>query len=147
VKIYRTPSHGCDAYTVAYYMDGVRKRPTFPTFEVALAEAEIVAQKLGASNIDVLQLTSANRASYLRAREILDPLGISLEIAASIVAYGVSQLGDTPIPTAIDDSIKRHPKKLELRTVKQAVTRGDGSRQVGPPLFAVSTRRRGRTKG
>jgi hypothetical protein len=28
VKIYRTPSRGCEAYTLSYYQDGVRKRPT-----------------------------------------------------------------------------------------------------------------------
>jgi hypothetical protein len=33
VKIYKTPSHGCDAFTLAYYQDGARKRPTFPTFD------------------------------------------------------------------------------------------------------------------
>jgi hypothetical protein len=40
VKIYRTPSNGCNSYTLAYYQDGVRKRPTFPSFQAANDDAE-----------------------------------------------------------------------------------------------------------
>ena len=42
IKIYKTPSHGCDSFTLSYYQDGVRKRPTFSTFEQAKREADIV---------------------------------------------------------------------------------------------------------
>ena len=40
VKIYRTPSHGCDSFTLSFYQDGVRKRPTFPSFQQAKDEAD-----------------------------------------------------------------------------------------------------------
>src|SRR5258707_1249692 len=35
VKIYRTPSHGCESFTLSYYQDGARKRPAFPSFGAA----------------------------------------------------------------------------------------------------------------
>src|SRR5882672_4966669 len=71
VNIYRTPTNGCESFTLSYYQDGVRKRPTFPSFDQALKEAKTVAIKLGSASGDVLTLTSADRASYLRAKELL----------------------------------------------------------------------------
>ena len=43
VKIYRTPTKGCDSYTSSYWQDGQRKRPVFNSFENALKEAKAVA--------------------------------------------------------------------------------------------------------
>ncbi|MFZ1074709.1 MAG: hypothetical protein WAO21_14895, partial [Verrucomicrobiia bacterium] len=59
VKIYRTPSHRCEAYTLSYYQDGVRKRPTFTNLRAAQDEANIIVNRLGNSDADVLTLTSA----------------------------------------------------------------------------------------
>ena len=81
MKIYHTPSHGCDSFTLAYWQDGARKRPTFGTFEKAKDEAEAVATRLGNSDADVLTLTSADRAAYLRARQLLDGAGVPIEAA------------------------------------------------------------------
>jgi len=61
VKIYRTPSHGCDSFTLAYYRDGVRMRPTFPNFEAAKTDADDVVLKLASSNIDVLNSRARTR--------------------------------------------------------------------------------------
>jgi integrase len=117
VKIYRTPSHGCDSFTLSYYQDGVRKRPTFPSFEKAKAEAENVAGRLASSDTYTLKLSSADVASYTRARELLDPLGIAIETAAAIVADAKKLIGDTPIPHAIADYAKRHRTKIEPKAV------------------------------
>ena len=46
VKIYHTPSHGCDSFTLTYWQDGTRKRPTFPTFQKAKDEADAVVTRL-----------------------------------------------------------------------------------------------------
>ena len=43
VKIYRTPSNGCESFSRADYLDGVRKRPTFPTFQAAKASLPTVS--------------------------------------------------------------------------------------------------------
>lgn len=121
VKIYRTPSHGSESFTLAYYQDGARKRPTFPTFKAAKAEADVVVLKLASSNIDVLHLTSADRAVYLRARELLDPLGVSLEVAAAEYAHIKRILGDTPPTTAAEYYKRKHPKEIEVKLVKNVV--------------------------
>jgi len=121
IKIYKTPSHGCDSFTLSYYQDRVRKRPTFPTLEKALAEAELVAGRLAATDADVLTLTSADRASYLRGRAILDPLGISIEMAAATIARLKQILGDTPPDVAAEYYKHKHPIKIPPRLVKDVV--------------------------
>src|SRR5215471_861040 len=96
VKIYKTPRDGYDAFTLAYYQDGTRKRLLCNTLESALKEAEDVVKLLGSKNVDLLELRSADKAVYRRARELLDPLGVSLEVAAADYAYIKRILGDTP---------------------------------------------------
>jgi integrase len=119
VKIYTTPSHECKSYTVVYWQDGERKRPTFPTLEKAKAEAELVVNRLGTAQGDVLTLTSADRAAYLRAKEILDAVGTSIEVAAAQFAHAKKVLGDTPLATAVEYYRKKHLSKIEPKTCKE----------------------------
>lgn len=122
VRIYSTPSHKCRSFTLSYYQDGVRKRPTFPDFESAKTEAEIVASRLSSTSADILTLSSADRAVYLRARQLLDPLGLPLETAAAQLADAVNRLGDIPLSHAVDFYLKRHPTKMEPKTVQEVAT-------------------------
>jgi integrase len=119
VKIYTTPSHECESYTVVYWQDGVRKRPTFPTLEKAKAEADLVVNRLGTAQGDVLTLTSADRAAYLRAKEILDGIGVSIEVAAAQYAHAKKVLGDTPLGIAVEYYRKRHLMKIEPKTCQE----------------------------
>ena len=121
VKIYRTPSNGCDSYTLSFYQDGVRKRPTFSTLQAAKDEANIVVNRLGNSDADILTLTSADRSAYLRARQLLDPFGLAIETAAAQVADARKLLGDVPLAHAVEFYLKRHPVKLELKPVNVVV--------------------------
>ena len=57
VKIYRTPSNGCRAYTVAYYFGGQRVRKTFADLAKAELEAETVANRICAGELNVITLT------------------------------------------------------------------------------------------
>ena len=123
VKIYKTPTRGYDAFTVVYYQDGQRKKPTYPTFEQALAKAEEVARLLGTQHLNLIQLTSADSESYKRARAILDPLGLTVDFVAAQYAYMVGKLGPAvPPAVAVDDYAKRHQVNLEVRSVAGTVT-------------------------
>src|SRR5258705_13906780 len=82
VKIYLTPTRGCDAYTVVHYLGTKRQRKTFADLGVAKTEAEAIANKLCTGELDVLTLTSENKFSFVRAVEALKPTGVPLEIAA-----------------------------------------------------------------
>jgi len=67
VKIYRTPTKGCDSYTVVHYVGEKRHRKTFADLELAVTEAEVTANKLSTGELDVLTLTSQDRLAYVRA--------------------------------------------------------------------------------
>ncbi len=117
VKIYRTPSRGCEAYTLSYYQDGVRKRPTFTELRAARDEANVIVNRLGNSDADVLTLTSADRSAYLRARQLLDPLGIPVENAAAEFVQAKQVLGDVPLLQAAEYYVRRHPTNIPPRSV------------------------------
>lgn len=120
-KIYKTPRQDYDAFTLVYYQDRERRRKLCSTFEAALAEADEVAKLLGSKDVDVLELRSADRAAYRRAREVLDPLGMSIEVAAVQYAHVVKILGDTPPVTAAEYYARKHPSKIVAKTVPVVV--------------------------
>src|SRR3954454_19050840 len=70
VKIYKTPRDGYDAFTVVYYKDGERKRIMTKSFEAAIKEADDATKFLGSASGDVLELSSADRATHLRCKEL-----------------------------------------------------------------------------
>ncbi len=118
IKIYRTPTHDCERFTISYYQDGVRQRPSFSTFDAAKAEAEAVASRLASTDAAVLKLTSADSSAYQRARQHLDPLGVAIEIAAAEFSDAKKKLGDVSLSQVVEFYLKRHPKKLESRSVQ-----------------------------
>jgi hypothetical protein len=101
VKIYETPNKGFDSYTLSYWSDGKRKRKTFANLIEAKQEANRIAAIITrGSDQDVLKLTSKDRAAYLRARQLLDPLGIPLESVAADYASAKALLGKVTLKEA-----------------------------------------------
>ena len=121
VKIYHTPTRRWDAFTVVHYQDGKRKRSLFADLNVARTEAEMVATRLGNTDADVLTLTSADRAAYIRAREALDAVGIPIESAAVEMAQAARRLQGVPLARAVDFYLQRHPVGMKPRTVPEVV--------------------------
>ena len=54
----------------------------------------------------MLNLSGADLSAYKRAREVLDPFKIAIEIAAVEFAHAKSKLGDTTLSEAIGIFIK-----------------------------------------
>ncbi len=122
VKIYRTPTQGCESFTVVHYLGKKRVRKTFADLDLAVTEAEIVANKLSAGELDVLTLSSQERLSYVRAVAALAPTNIPLEMAAIEFAEAVKLLKGGSVLEAVRDYVKRHPSNRPQRTVSQVVT-------------------------
>jgi integrase len=121
VKIYRTPSRGCEAFTVSYYLGDKRQRVTFADLGLAMTEAETVATKLSTGELDVLTLTSNNRLAYVRAVEALKPTGQPLEVAAIHYAEAFKILDGDNIIEAARYFAKRHPSKMPQKTVMEVI--------------------------
>lgn len=73
------------------------------------------------SNADTLTLTSSERASYLRATELLEPTGIKLEVAAGEFAVAKKALGSVPLSQAVDFYIQRHGVSAVPRSIEDVV--------------------------
>ena len=63
VKIYRTPSNGCDQFTNVYYLGDKRVRKTFADYGKAFTDAETVATKLSQGELNVVELKGEDRLS------------------------------------------------------------------------------------
>jgi integrase len=121
VKIYRTPSRGCDSFTVVHYLGTERQRKTFANLGLAMTEAETIANKLSTGELDVLTLTNDNRLAYVRAIEALKPTGQPLEVATIQYAEAFKILeGDNVIEAACYFA-KRHPSRMPQKTVPEVV--------------------------
>ena len=70
-----------DQFQVAYREDGKRKRETFGTLAKAKARAHEIAVATERGERDVLKLSSADRASYLHALRLLEPMSVPLGVA------------------------------------------------------------------
>ena len=121
VKVYRTPSNGCQAFTLAYYFGGRRVRKTFADLAKAQLEAETVATRICAGALNVLTLTSEDRTAYVRALEMLKPSGTPLEIAVLQFAESAKLLGGASLLEAAKCYLRHHPRHLPTRTVAQVV--------------------------
>jgi integrase len=122
VKVYRTPTKGCDAYTVVHYLGEKRQRKTFADLGEAIMEAETVASKLSTGELDVLTLKSEDRLAYVRAIEALRPTGVPLEIASLQFAEAVKILDGASILDAAHHFAKQHPSRLPRKMVAEVVT-------------------------
>jgi hypothetical protein len=121
VKIYATPSKGYESYTLSYYSDGVRKRPTFAALDEARLEADTVLNRLTKGDLDTVTLTRAECAAFARARELLDPIGVALENAAAQFADATRRLGAVPVSRAVDFYLQRHPTEIKARPVQEVI--------------------------
>ncbi|MEI6077568.1 MAG: hypothetical protein WCS94_18450 [Verrucomicrobiota bacterium] len=121
VKIYRTPSRGCEAFTVSYYLGEKRQRVTFSDLDLAKTEAETVANKLSKGEVDVLTLTSQDRLSYTRAIEALKPTGVPLEMAAMQFAEAHNLLDGGSLLEAVRFYRKQNPDRLPQKNVPEVV--------------------------
>ncbi len=82
VRIYQTKNRGSILYTLTHRgPGGHRIRENFADLERAKARGEEVATRILNGQSEVLELGNTDRAIYLRARELLAPLGKDMDVA------------------------------------------------------------------
>jgi integrase len=93
VTIYRTPSRGCDSFTIAYYDGhGLRCRRTAARFTDARQIASEIADGLIVGEPDVLVLRGQELATYRRALAAVKAAGVALD--AAVLSFARGQLAD-----------------------------------------------------
>ncbi|HNQ90685.1 MAG TPA: tyrosine-type recombinase/integrase [Verrucomicrobiota bacterium] len=109
-------------YAVADYSSGKRKFLYFSDLSKAKEKAGELADRMGSAERDVLTLTSADRASYLRALEILKPSGVALEIAAVTLAECLKVLPDHQAVIAAAQHWAQRLRTVTPKPVSEVVT-------------------------
>jgi integrase len=121
VKIYRTPTKGCESFTLSYWVDGKRNRIAFADFDKAKSEASAIADRLSKGEFDNATLNREDRATYARAIEILKLTGIPLELAVAQFVEASSALSGRPLIDAARFYARRHPAQMPRRTVSETI--------------------------
>ena len=121
VKVYYTPTKGCDSFTISFWVGGKRQRRTFSTFEKAKFEAEKAANQLTTGDLDVLMLKSEDRAAYLRALKHLEPVGVPIETATAEFAEAKKQLGGVSLSRAVEYYLQNHPVHIQPHRVPEVI--------------------------
>ncbi len=87
VQIYRTPTTSRGAkyiqYTLAYYSGGQRIRKKFSDLKEAIQEGKFAADKIAFGELEILTLTSEDRAAYVKALELIQDSRKPLILVAS----------------------------------------------------------------
>ena len=84
-------------------------------------EAETIANRICAGELNVLTLTSEDRTAYVRAMEMLKPTGTPLEIAIMQFVESAKLLGGASMIEAAKCYLRYHPRHLQIRTVAQVL--------------------------
>lgn len=101
VKIYSGKSRGYDLFTVVHYAGGQRKRETFAKLEDAKNRAGEVARAMLNGRLSVLELTNADREGYVKALELLQPIGVPLHSAIEEYVAARSHLKGESLLSAV----------------------------------------------
>src|SRR6266513_3394754 len=95
VKIYHwRAKSGYEQFKVDYRADGKRKRETFGSLAKAKARANEIAIQIERGERAMLKLTSAELATYLHARRLLEPLSMPLNVAVEEYVAARKHLGE-----------------------------------------------------
>jgi len=120
-KIYRTPSNGCDQFTVVYYVGKKRVRRAFADYALAYTEAETVTTKLSQGELSVVELKGEDRLAYVRAMAAIAGTGVPLEMAAIHFAEAHKILNGASLLDAARFFAKHHPSNMPKKTVPEVV--------------------------
>ncbi len=109
-----------ERFTVTYYRpDGVKQircRKSYSSLQDARFEAGRAATAIANGEADILKLTSADRATYLRAMDALRPLGIPLHVAIEEYVEARQHAGAGLIAAA-----KEHGRRHAIATVRKSI--------------------------
>src|SRR6266516_4919937 len=119
-KLVGRRSRSYERFTVTYYRtDGVKQircRKSYSSLQDARFEAGRAATAIANGEADILKLTSADRATYLRAMDALRPLGIPLHVAIEEHVEARQHAGAGLIAAA-----KEHGRRHAIATVRKSI--------------------------
>jgi integrase len=104
-----------DLFRVAYYKAGERKLEAFGNLHDAKERAGEIARAIAHGRLSVLELTSADRESYIRAMDQLQPLQIPLHSAIEEYVAARTYLNGEPLLSAVKQHVARRRDVIDKR--------------------------------
>jgi integrase len=104
-----------DLFRVAYYVAGKRKVEAFGNLHDAKERAGEIARAIAHGRLSVLELTSADRESYINAIERLKPLEIPLHSAIEEYVAARAHLNGEPLLSAVKQHVARRRDVIDKR--------------------------------
>jgi integrase len=134
VKIYNVSTPTRERYTLAYHDGPERKLKQFSDFATARREAKETAETLNAGRGAALELSGADRDTYLSAMRQLKPLEVPLNVA--VAEYVKAKQFNVSLVEAAKSYSESHNAKLPDKTVTEvyqemlAAKRRDGASEA-----------------
>jgi integrase len=110
-----------DCYTLAYRQGGNRRRELSADLGALRDRAKEIAEDIDAGHPESTSLRKSERDEYIGSRGVVEPLGVSLLVAATHFAEAFKILGGDLIIEAAREYARRHFEKLEPKLVSEVV--------------------------
>jgi integrase len=105
-------------YTIAYYVGKQRRRETFADLPKAKARAREIVISILHGRLPVLELTNADSESYLRATQLLRPMGMPLHAAIEEFIAARSKLNGESLISVVNEHLARKGNILRRRVAE-----------------------------
>jgi integrase len=121
-RIYETPTRINNKdyiqYTLTYYLNGQRERRKFSNLEKAIDEGKMAVAKISSGDLEVLTISSEDRASYVKALEIIVAAQKPLVAVATEYMEALKLLPKgTGLVEACREFARRHSEVREEHTI------------------------------
>lgn len=131
-KIYKTLiKNKYDLFSLAYYLDGERKRESFGSLDEAIKRGKAVLENLKRGEFTGTVMTLQDSQAYLSALKNLENTGYSLESATKEFAAALQLLKGVSVLEAVKDYAKRHEGTIVHKTVPQVVAEFMAAKEAG----------------
>jgi len=108
VPIYAGTVGGKVRYTIAFYLDGRRRRRMFTDLEEAKGEAKLAAEKIQRGLEANNDISSRDREIFHAARKLLAPLDTPMLAAVEEYARARKLLGDLPLLATVQSFLRQN---------------------------------------
>lgn len=110
------------SFTLAWHNGRDRRREKRASFKALRSRAEEIATSIVNGETAMLEFTHADKASYARAKQILQPTGKQLELAVAEYAESIQMLSGVSLVEAVRYYVAQHPGGRAGRNIPEIVT-------------------------
>lgn len=108
IPIYAGTTGGKTRYTIAFYLDGRRRRRMFTDLDKAKREAKLAAEKIQRGLAGNNDLSTRDREQFHAIRKLLGPLDTPMVAAIEEYVRAREILGDIPLVTAVQEFMRQN---------------------------------------